>query len=70
MCDCRIDALIVSTSSDPVVNCTALFHCCAVVSVLDIQDVNPDDGDRSDTAEADRAETEGGDQLTAADSGR
>ena len=53
---------------DPMINCTAMFHCSAVVSVVDKQAVNPDDGDRSDAAEADRAETGGGDQLTAADS--
>ena len=48
-----------------------MFLCSAVdVSVADTQAVNPGDGDRSDAAEADRAETEGGDQLTAADSGR
>ena len=44
-----------------------MFHCSAVVSVVDKQAVNPDDGDRSDAAEADRAETEGSDQLTASD---
>ena len=52
--------------------CTIVFHCSAVVSLTDKQAVSPDDGDRSDAAEADRAETEwgGGDQLTASDSGQ
>ena len=55
---------------DPMITCIAMFRCPAVVSVSDKQAVNPDDGDRSDAAEADRAETEGCDQLTASDSGQ
>ena len=44
-----------------------MFRCPAVVSVSDKQAVNPDDGGRSDAAEADRAETARGDLLTAID---
>ena len=52
-------------------NCTAMFLCSAVdVSVADTQAVNPGDGDRSDAAEADRAETERGDLVIATDSGQ